>query len=267
MPISSYALEIQGIEDKYQLNIEHHRNGYNRLAILHHGYLNHCRYLDVLADKLNEWKYDVVCMDLPGHGKSSGEKFDIDHFKTYSIATKETIANIQGEYKEIVFIAHSTGAVGMTDLLLDQEYIRVDKIIFIAPLIRSYLYRLSYWSWRIAGRVLPRLPVRPLGEVHPEYRALVESDPHYPKTVPSHFAGELFNWNLELEQLVRKSEQEIFIFFGTQDTVIDTDYNRNFYQTHFPQAKIQELQGSNHLFFHHNQNIREDFFSKLNNIL
>ena len=264
-----YSLKVEGHQKTYNIHIEHEKaEGNQKLAIIAHGYMNHCRYLDVLKENLKSLNYDVLCYDLPGHGKSSGKKFDIDHFKTYALVTRSVIAKAQESgYQKIDFIAHSTGTVGVTELLLEQENLGLSRIVYIAPLIRSYLYKLSYWSWRLGGRLLPRLPVRPLGEVHPEYLEILNSDPFYPRSVPNHFAGELFSWNDYLESLNRVSERKIHILFGTRDTVINTQFNRYFFETYFPAAEIQTLEGSNHLFFHHNQNIREKFFTRLEAIL
>lgn len=266
---SNYTLEVEGHHQTFQIHVEHEKSEQNKkLAIIVHGYMNHCRYLDVIKEKLQSLNYDVLCYDLPGHGNSSGRNFDIDHFKTYALVSKAVIEKAKSEgYQKIDFIAHSTGTVGVTELLLDQEELGLNKIVFIAPLVRSYLYKLSYWSWRLGGRILPRLPVRPLGEVHPDYLEIVNSDPFYPRSVPNHFAGELFHWNDYLETLNRVSEKKIHIFFGTKDTVIDTQFNLYFFETYFPEAEIQILEGSNHLFFHHNQNIREEFFTILESTL
>lgn len=265
---SDYQLEVVGTQTTYKIHVElEKKEGNSKLAILSHGYMNHCRYLDVLKNKFLQWNYDVLCFDLPGHGKSSGKKFDIDNFSTYKKSLSAVIGSIDSTYSQIDFIAHSTGTVGMTELLLDHEEVPVNNIIYLAPLVRSYLYKLSYWTWRLGGRLLSRLPVRPLGEVHPEYREIVNSDPFYPKSVPNHFAGELFSWNDSLDKLNRVSDRKITVIFGSEDTVIDINYNHWFFETYFSKAEIITLEGSNHLLFHHNDEIRSRFFDQLESLI
>lgn len=256
-----FALEVEGIKQTYQIELDKHFYGNEKLAITSHGYLNNCSYLENLHQNLIGHGYDVICINLPGHRPSSGKKFDIDRFETYANVLKAVLKTVQ--YERIDFIAHSTGTVGMTELLLQNYNLPIDKIILIAPLIRSYLYGLSYWSWRLGGRILPKLPRRPLGDSMPEYREIVANDPHYPRLVPSHFARQLFNWNARLNKQKRRSDRAVTVLFGTQDTVIETDYNRSFFQKYFSNAKLITISGSNHLFFYHNEDVREKFYTVL----
>ncbi len=260
-------LEIQGETQNYTLSLEHQTSANSKLAITVHGYMNNCRYMDVINQALLTRNYDVLCMNLPGHGKSSGKPFDIDRFETYKHAIQAVIEKFQDQYEELIFVAHSTGTVGLTEMMLENESLPFKKIIFFAPLIRSYLYKTSYWAWRLGGRRLSKLPVRPIRDVHPEYQAIVNSDPYYPSHVPTHFAGQLFEWNERLIKKNRVSQQEIYIFFGTKDTVIDTDYNRGFYSKYFPNAVIKTIKDSSHLFYHHNDQIRRESLKELFKII
>jgi lysophospholipase len=262
---SEYSYQQNFLKTKsYQVATHYWSSPNNsKLFITAHGYLDNCLYLQKLHKIMLVGGYDILCYDLPGHGISSGSRADIDNFYSYKDAAKAVIDNRPTGYSKVSFMAHSTGAVGVTQLLLDPKWTSpFDHVFLISPLVRSYLWGLSAWAY---GTPLPnfieRLPtVRP--KLNAEYQRIYDNDPFSVTSIPVNWFGELVKWNESLEKKNSlNNSQKISVIFGEKDTVIDMGYSRGVYLKKFPQIEYRLIEGAGHVPYYDKKKIvRGSFF-------
>lgn len=204
-------------------------------AIIIHGYLDHSGNQNNLINSLIDTGYAVALFDLPGHGLSSGERTDIKDFTQYVSVFQDFYSiikkNLQGE---IHLIGHSTGCSIIFDSLHHNRYKPYDfgKIIFVAPLVRSYKYKLSKFGFPIAKlfvsgfqRDFSKGPSN-----DPEYCRFIEhDDPLQGRKVQTGWLSAMFSWNKRVEKFNR-IKSSVLIYQGEMDRVVDYKYNIDFFR-------------------------------------
>ena len=245
-----------------------HVNKADKHILMSHGYLDNCAYNKSIITFFVQQGFDVTCIDLPGHGESSGRRGDIDSFDTYGIMYKQLIQDLDlRSYSKNIFFAHSTGNCGMIDLLLKGEELLFDKYIMASPLIKSYLYGLSSFAVGTLGRFLPYIPRKLRNKDSHEYMAIYRKDPRPIKWLPLNWTRRHIDWNNRIVNSKFTSELPLYLIFGTNDTVINADYNESFLLKHFPSSKVKKIRYSGHHFIFQKTEIKEDFLSHLSNVL
>jgi pimeloyl-ACP methyl ester carboxylesterase len=98
--------------------------------LLVHGWTSEASHMMALVDPLLKSGYDVVCFDLPGHGKSSGRVTNLVECAKALQAVASRFANIHG------IVAHSFGgpvtALALAGIPGDRTRFDVDRIALIA---------------------------------------------------------------------------------------------------------------------------------------
>lgn len=235
-------------------------NNQSKLVVMAHGYTDNCGYLKPIQRWYLEKGFDVVCLELPGHGESGGPRADVERIETYLEIYEQVLPEIFVlNYSEFIFYGHSTGNVGMIEYLLNGFPHQFKSMVMGTPLIRSFLWKLSRFGHDTLGRYVKRLPKRPVVTSNPEYHRLEKLDSKPFKSVPMHWYSELIKWNDKLLQDRRTSHQKMTVIFGSRDTVIDYKFNRDFMETRFPDAKIEVISGSDHT-LHYQKKIHTDQF-------
>ena len=256
-------LSIKGINKTYAIKLFHYSTKeYNQKHIfMSHGYLDNCAYAIKAIKFFLDHQFNVTCYDLPGHGESSGNRGDIDDFKTYGLVIKEAYKKTyqNQHYQRKIFYAHSTGNSGMIELLLNNEAPVFDQYIMAAPLIRSYLYKLTRFGMRYFGRFLRTVPRKFRNLHNQDYRDTLNLDPSPIRKLPTNWVRKNIQWNYELTKK-ETSPIALDVIFATNDTVIDLNYNRYYIEKHFPNARIQMIQNSGHHFYFQKDAVTEEFF-------
>lgn len=238
------------------------------LVLMAHGYTDNCGYLKPLQRWFLLNHYDVLCIELPGHGESSGRQADVTRIETYYEIYQTLLPQVFAlNYDSYVFYGHSTGNIGMIEYLLDQKSHQFDKIIMATPLIRSYLWKLSRLGQRLFGRVVRRLPKRPVSTANPEYKKLVKLDPHPMRSVPMSWFEQLIKWNDKLLTDDRISSEKIYAIFASKDTVIDYQFNKKFIEDRFPNTEMSIIEGSDHTLHYQEKRHTDIFYGILQDIL
>ena len=93
------------------------------VVMLVHGLGEHCQRYDHLASHLNLAGYALSSMDLPGHGKSDGERGHINSFTDYESAVLALHARTKVLYPDtpIFLLGHSMGGLIATKFLLGHQ--------------------------------------------------------------------------------------------------------------------------------------------------
>lgn len=215
--------------------------------LLIHGYLEHSLINRYLILDLYERNYDVLCIDLPGHGFSSGPSAAVDDFSEYSDAIEIAKKYIKQSMKEPYYaIAHSTGCSS----LLENYYTYTSesffaKTVFIAPLVHC-----SEWFWTTLGNTLivPTGYDPPLGKTifgSKEYIEMSNSDPLRSYFLDHRWVRALVNWN-EKNQFYKTCSEKLLVIQGHNDTVVDYKYNLPYLQQRFTNLKIVEVKEFSH---------------------
>lgn len=243
-------------------------NNNTKLVLMAHGYTDNCGFLKPLQRWFLEKNYDVLCLELPGHGESSGKSGDISRIETYYEIYQTILPQVFAlNYQSTIFYGHSTGNIGMIEYLLEKNSHQFEKIIMATPLIRSYLWSVSRLGLRLFGRIVRRLPKRPVVTDHPEYKRLQKLEPRPMKSVPVSWFEELIKWNEKLKTDMRSSDEKIYTIFASKDTVIDYKFNKQFMETRFREAKIEVIQGSDHTLHYQKKVHTDQFYAILKSIL
>lgn len=265
---SKADLLIKGKYFDYQIMTHDYSNNNKKHIFMSHGYLDNCAYsISVIKFFLSQG-YDVTCFELPGHGESSGRRGDIDSFHTYGIIIKKLVGlKDLKKYEHNIFYAHSTGNSGMIDLLIKGEKLPFDKYIMASPLIQSYLYGLSSFAIGTLGRLLPYVPRKYRNKNNSDYRTILSQDPRPINWLPLNWARRHIDWNNRIKLSSLESDLELNLIFATNDTVINTEYNKNFLLERFPKSKVFMIQNSGHHYYFQKPEITESFFQTLHDIL
>ncbi len=263
---SFYSPMVFRMEDRHSqahtIAAHYWSNENDKLAVVAHGYMDNCGYLKPVNRWFLQQGYDVICIELPGHGNSSGARADIDDMLVYlDVYTSIFPALFKMHYQGFVFFGHSTGNVGMVEYLLEGEAHAFDTVIFATPLIRSHMWDLSVFAYNTLGSFVSHVPRRKLHKDVPEYQALLKHDPAPIKSSPLNWFASLQRWNTSLTSDTRLSQEPVTIIFAGEDSVIDTKYNQSFLQKHFPNASIHVFAGSDHMLHYEQAPIKSAFFS------
>lgn len=93
------------------------------IVMLVHGLGEHCQRYDHLAAYLNDSGYVLSSMDLPGHGRSDGERGHIDSFDVFENAVLELYKRTINLHNDtpIFLLGHSMGGLIATKFLLNHQ--------------------------------------------------------------------------------------------------------------------------------------------------
>lgn len=263
------SISFHGYSGKlYEVSAHQWRRNYKDLIVIVHGYTDSCGYFKPMTKWFLDHQRDVICVELPGHGTSSGPQADIDQIKSYQrmyFSLSRYLAALS--YQSITLYAHSTGALGFIQSSLDHDRMPFSKVILAAPLVRSYLWDLSVYAYNRVGRYVSKLPKRSSYSGVLAYDKIRAIDPRPIRWVPTHWFAELIEWNAQLVNDERSSGALVHLIFGSKDTVIDTNFNSQFLLEKFPRAKRHDLKGSDHVFHFEEKVIQEEFYSILEQII
>ncbi len=106
-----------------------------KILFFHNAGEHHRLYHDFLL-KLTDEKTDVIGVDLPGHGLSSGERFYIDDFYQYREFFEQVIEQLYDPERELFVIADGLSSL-ISLIHLEQGHDqRLKKIVLISPYIK-----------------------------------------------------------------------------------------------------------------------------------
>jgi len=231
-------------------------------VVVLHGYYDHAGILSRLIGFLVGTGFAVAAFDLPGHGLSTGERATIGDFAQYVDALAVFAAacrrHLPGPYH---FVGHSTGAAVALDHVLSAGEGAFDEVVLLAPLVRSYGWKLS----RVGGAIarpftdeVPRVFRKNSGDE--EFLDFVAADPLQYRGVPLSWAAALERWNERIESLP-PSDEELLVIQGTDDTTIDWEHNLDVIRRLLPRARIEVLDGARHHLANESAAIREWVFA------
>lgn len=237
-------------------------------VFLLHGYLDHAGILRPLIGLLLDLDFAVAVHDLPGHGLSSGERASIGDFSEY--------ASVLGDFVRICrpflprpyhVIGHSAGCAIAFEYLNETEESVFDKVVLLAPLVRSV-----HWFWSKVGHLLARPFVETIPRVFrrissdPAYLEFVRKDPLQSRKIPLRWARALYAWNKRVQRY-ETTPQPALIVQGTEDNIVDWKYNIPFLQRKLGPVSVVWIPGARHQLINERSDLRAEVFSEIEDYL
>lgn len=211
-----------------------------------HGFLEHAALQEPLAEPAWARGWVVTALDLPGHGRSAGPRGNISDFAEYGQALETWFNDGADLPRPWVYIGHSTGAAAFLEYAAQRPSVPFEKVVFIAPLVRSWLWDLSGFAIALTGGWIGTVPARADGNsADPAVADRLWRDPLYIKSVPLAWFTALKAWNSRLESY-QWPRLPLTVIQGGQDTVVDAAYNVPWLRARFPDLRLLELPGARH---------------------
>jgi len=215
-----------------------------------HGYLDHVGLFNHLIRFSLQNDYAVVAFDLPGMGLSSGATADIDSFNQYHECLEKCLQLCKKSMPTPWFaIGQSTGATPLIHHAASKGLAPFEKIVLLAPLVRSFGWRRSRWTYtfgRFFLRTIPRVFVENSHD-NEFLRFIKKDDPMQPRRLPTRWVGAMKEWIDQVNKYAAQST-DLFIIQGTNDTTVDAEYNIELLREKFPKARVKQIpEGKHHL--------------------
>lgn len=219
----------------------------NKTVLLIHGYFDHTGSLKNLINFFLAKDWRVISYDLQGHGLSTGNRGEIKDFQEYVQMFQSVLVfcEEQGVFPNSV-VAHSTGAAICTDFLLEKSQSPFEKVIYLAPLVRT-----SNWQFIITGAKIIPFFIRKLtrrfrtNSGDKEYLKFVRNDPLQSKFISIPWVLALINWDKKIKQR-GPSTTDLLVIQGTDDATVDWKYNLPFLKKKFPSSKLVIIDDGKH---------------------
>lgn len=235
-------------------------------VFLLHGYTDHLGLYDQLILALMQAGYNVVGMDLPGHGLSvSGERAGIQGFDQYQQAIipviDKAMKQLSGSW---ALMGQSTGGAIAMDYILNNPQSSFDKLVLLAPLVIPVR-----WSWiklqLFAARGLLEAVPRSFNQNSGDQqflRFVKHKDPLQPRRIPTSWVQSLYDWQVHFNASP-SSTIPCLLVQGGKDVVVDGDYNCQRVREKFSCLQEFHLPEANHHLANEAAELREQVFHRL----
>ena len=237
-------------------------------VIVVHGYMDHIGLYGHLIRHLLARQLTVVCLDLKGHGLSSGAACSITDFGDYVAQVQSVIALCQEHFAGSLHgVGQSMGgAVLMKHCLIESgnEDYPFASLNLLAPLLHPWgwkksrrLYYFSRWFVKSIKRVF-----RP-SSWDTEFLAFLRNqDPLQPTRVPLDWVGAMDQWISEFAQS-GKMDYPVHIIQGDNDKTLDWEYNLSQFRLKFNALQVSIIKRANHHLVNEEETLRDSIFAKI----
>ena len=211
-----------------------------------HGYLDHVGSYPRWYGFLLEKGYQVIAMDLPGHGLSSGLRTGIGDFVEYEQAL-EVLLEQKWVPQEFVAVGFSTGcSVWMEYLHLHPRERRVKALVLFSPLVRLANWNMALMGYNILGNFVQEIPrtEKKITSDEEVLRFIYTRDPLQEKRIHLSWFLATRNWHERFIQYpVISRSLPVLIVQGRDDTVVDWRYNIPMIQRVFLKTVVEYFSG------------------------
>jgi len=203
-----------------------------------HGFMSHSANFAYTYAWFTARGWTVVTLDLPGHGLSTGPRADVADFADYGEAVDHWYrwaTALVGPGPRLL-MAHSLGTAACLEALRRPGGPRPDRVVFLAPLLRTEAYGLLSLGKSLVGWALKTVPGRYYWDRYLDGDAL-----------PVHWYEALDRW---LDRLEAQGPLRIplTVYTGNRDNVVDESWNRAEYERLVPGVRYVVFPGWGHLF-------------------
>jgi alpha-beta hydrolase superfamily lysophospholipase len=205
------------------------------VAVLHGGGDHSGRYPAFTA-ALVRAGFEVALIDLRGHGQSDGRRWHVDTFDDYLADLDAFLARLcQDGYAGKLFVAaHSMGSLIAARWGLE-HWREPAGFVLSSPYLGLAVQppRLKLWSARVAGRVVPWLPVATgltsaALTSDPEMQVWTDHDPLYGRKTTPRWFDEASRAQEEVLERAGEFKAPLLVLAAGADTVADALASRRF---------------------------------------
>ena len=144
---------------------------------------------------------------------------------------------------------------------------RFDKVIFVAPLVRSAYWTLSKAHHYLAKPFMDTVPrVFFDSSSDPEFNRFIQNDPLQCQEIPLRWVEALFAWNESIEQ-IKPISHPVILLQGRQDTVVDWEFNITFLQQKNNMAQVKWFANGRHHLLNETETIRLEVLKTIGDYL
>lgn len=237
--------------------------------VLVHGYYDHLGIYGHLIRFALQNGYAVLGFELPGHGLSSGAPAVIDSFETYADVLQRVVQRAADCMpKPWHVIGQSTGSAVILKHLWRYDLHPFDKVMLLAPLVRSYGWRRVSWSHSFLKFFLTQIPRGVSRSSHDDdfNHFITKSDPLQPRIVSVRWVGAMKEWQAELRKATPKP-QRVLLVQGDADTTVDWRFNIPLIQSKLPDNRVHTIKGARHQLLNESEKYRAQVFGALRDYL
>ena len=203
----------------------------NGVVVLCHGYAEHARRYDHVAQRFGEAGLVTYALDLRGHGRSGGKRVYLKNISDYTDDFHHLVGLATAEYPELkrVVLGHSMGGgvVFTYGVEHPDDYalmVLSGPAVYAQDAVSSVMITVA----KVVGSVLPGLPVEnlPADAVSrdPQVVAAYEADPlvHHGK-LPAGIAKALISVGETMPQRASALSVPLLVVHGGQDKLIPVE--------------------------------------------
>ena len=193
--------------------------------LLVHGGMEHLGRYDHVAKYFTEAGYQVIGVDLRGHGLSDGKRGFVERWHHYVEDVRAAIANLDGNY---YILCHSMGGLVTLDHLRTASSVR--GVIASAPLLGLAIQAPVYKTMgaKLLSKIVPSLSMH--NEIDSKLICSDEAevtkyvnDPLIYSTVTPRWFTEMVAATERVHQFARSYRTPLYLAYGTEDGIVSTD--------------------------------------------
>lgn len=222
-----------------------------------HGYLDHTGGLSRTVNFLLANGYQVITVDLPGHGFSQGESGTISTFNEYVEAVKCGYEFIKKDIalSPVIGLGHSTGGAILFHAA-SEKIVHLDKLILVAPLYYPYRWNITRGTLKFIGKFIPQSKRRfKKNSEDLVYRQFVKSDPLQGQQLKSAWILAMEKWQTYIANCPIL-HTPVYFLQGEKDTTVDWKENIHFYRHKCKDIQIAFFPSGRHQLLNEEVSIR-----------
>ncbi|PCJ62924.1 MAG: hypothetical protein COA79_02000 [Planctomycetota bacterium] len=221
----------------FDIFVQFYQGEKKEVIFLSHGYCDHGALFKHVLKELLSLGYSVAIWDYAGFGLSSGKSTAIDEFKTYGLILQELIKDFVPDDNTYSLIGHSAGCMCIINGLQVGLPKHLNKIIFMAPLIRACRWFWIQFGCKTFGAFTPVVPrkFRPVsGDI--EFLDFIKNnDPLEPHWLHVSWPKALLKWEKGLKDF--NCDKSLLVLQGLSDDTVSATHNLPWFKDHFSNYK------------------------------